>query len=61
MKNQSVLSFLLINLVMKYFPKKVGILGIQFLNLVGMVGLYCYLGLGILVPMLEGKQILLVM
>ena len=45
---------------MKYFPKKVGILGIQFLNLVGMVGLYYYLGLGILVfPMLEGKQILL--
>ena len=49
---------------MKYFPKKVGILGwlflgIQFLDLVGMVGLYCYLGLGILVPMLEGKQILL--
>ena len=50
---------MLINLVMKYFPKKVGILGIQFLILVGMVGLYCYLGLGILVPMLEGKQILL--
>ena len=50
---------------MKYFPKKVGILGwlflgIQFLDLVGMVGLYCYLGLGNLVfPMLEGKQILL--